>query len=131
MPNTLSQSKALYDKAARSTANRRAWLLREKATRFALRSAVVTPTVTTSSPPRVSQGKQQLLQLKARLASEQAARTRGRITHYENFNQQPHTVVSFLSHVILSYMLWFLYTIFRNRFIILLRGTPVTSLSVA
>jgi hypothetical protein len=71
MPDTLSQTKAIYAKAARSSALRRARLLREKETRSAARSTVVTPTVTTSSPPRVSQGKQQLLQLRARLASEQ------------------------------------------------------------
>ncbi len=91
MPVTSSQTKAIYDKAAHSAANRRARLLREKAASLALRkarSAVVTPTVTTSSPLRVSRGNQQLLQHKARLASELQARTRDRIAYYENFNQQ-------------------------------------------
>jgi hypothetical protein len=91
MPDTLSQTQAIYDKAACSAATRRARLLREKAARPALlksRSTVVTPTVTTSSPPRVSQGNQQLLQLKARLVSEQEARTRDRIRFYENSHQQ-------------------------------------------
>jgi hypothetical protein len=95
MPDTLSQTKAIYAKAARSSAYRRARLLREKETRSAARSTVVSPTGTTSSPPRVSQGKQQLLQLKVRLASEQEARTRDRIIFYENFSQQqPNTVIS-------------------------------------
>ncbi len=74
MPDTLSQTKAIYEKAARSAAHRRARLLRTTAFRSASRSTVVTPLVTTtSSPPRVSPGKQQLFQLKARLASEQEA----------------------------------------------------------
>ncbi len=99
MPDTLSQSKAIYDKAARSAAHRRARLLRTKTSRSASRSTVVTPIVatTTSSPSRVSPGKQQLLQLKVRLALEQEARTRDRIIFYENFNQQqPNTVISFV-----------------------------------
>ncbi len=98
MPDTLSQTKAIYDKAARFADNKRARLLREKAARLALRkvrSTVVTPTVTTSSPPRVSRGNQQVLQHKARLASEQEARTRDRIIFYENFHQQqPSTAIS-------------------------------------
>ncbi len=132
MPVTPSQTKAIYDKAARSAANRRARLVREKSARFALRKArstVVTPTVTNSSPPRVSRGNKQLLQHKARLASEQEARTRDRILFYENFHQQqPSTVISLVTSFLCTY--WGLH-IFRTRFIILLRGTPVTSLSVA
>jgi hypothetical protein len=71
MPDTLSQTKAIYEKAARPAGYRRARLLRTKASRSASRSTVVTPIVatTTSSPSRVSLGKQQLLQLKIRLAS--------------------------------------------------------------
>jgi hypothetical protein len=91
MPDTLSQSKAIYEKEARSAAIRRARLLRIKTSRPASRSTVVTPTVTTSSKPR---GKQQLLQLRAQLASEQEARTRDRTIYYEHFNQQqPNTVI--------------------------------------
>ena len=98
MPDILSQTKAIYEKAARSAAQRRAWLLRAKTSRSASRSTVVNPTVTTSSPPRVSQEKQQLLQLKARLASEQEARTHDRIIYYGNFNQQqPTTVISIVT----------------------------------
>ncbi len=99
MPNTLSQSKTIYEKAARSAGHRRAQLLRTKASRSASRSTIVTPLVTTtSSPPRVSPGKQQLLQLKARLASEQEARTRDRIIFHENFNQQqPNTITSLVT----------------------------------
>jgi hypothetical protein len=68
MPIISPQTKAIYDKAARSAANRRARLLREKAASLALRKArstVVTPTTTTSSPLRVSRGKQQLRHNKA------------------------------------------------------------------
>jgi hypothetical protein len=107
MPDTLSQTKAIQDKAARSAANRRARLLREKAARFALRKArstVITPTVATSSPLRVSRGHKQLLQHKARLASEQEARTRDRITYYENFNQQqPRTAISVVTSFLCTY----------------------------
>jgi hypothetical protein len=98
MPDTLSQSKAIYEKAARSAAHRRARLLRTKTSRSASRSTVVTSIVATSSPPRVSPGKQQLLQLKARLASEQETRTRDRIIFHENFNQQqPNTFIYFVT----------------------------------
>jgi hypothetical protein len=80
MPDILSQTKAIYEKAARSAARRRAQLLHEKATRSAARSTVGWyPIVTASTPPRVSPGGLQLLQLKARLASEQEARTRDRM----------------------------------------------------
>jgi hypothetical protein len=90
MPDTLSQSKAIHDKAARSAAHRRARLLRIKTSRSTSRSTAVTPIVaaTTSLPSRVSPGQQQFFQLKVRLASEQEARTRDRIIFYENFNQQ-------------------------------------------
>ncbi len=91
MPVISPQTKAIYDKAARSAANRRARLLREKAANLALRKArstVVTATATTSSPLRVSRGNKQLLQNKTRLASEQEVRTRDRIIYYKNFNQQ-------------------------------------------
>jgi hypothetical protein len=107
MPDTLSQTKAIYDKAARSAANRRARLAREKSARLALRKArsiVVTPTVTTSTPPRVSRGHKQLLQYKTRLASEQEARTRDRIIFYENFHQQrPSTVISLVTSFLCTY----------------------------
>jgi hypothetical protein len=96
MPVTSSQTKAIYDKTARSAANRRARLLRKKAASLALRkarSSVVTPTVTTSSPLRVSRGNKQLLQNKTRLASEQEARTRDRITYYENFIHNNHALL--------------------------------------
>ena len=100
MPVTLSQTKAIYEKAARSAGYRRAQLLCTKPSRSASRSTLVPPiaTTTTSSPPRVSPGQQQLLQLKVRLASEQVARTRDRIIFYENFNQQqPNTVTSLVT----------------------------------
>ncbi len=107
MPVISPQTKAIYDKAARSAANRRARLLREKATSLALRKArstVVTPTTTTSSPLRVSRGNQQLRQNKARLTSEQEARTRDRITYYENFNQQqPRTAISVVTSFLCTY----------------------------
>ncbi len=107
MPGTLSQTKAIYEKAARSAANRRARLLRERAASLALRKArstVVTPTVTTSSPLRVSRGNKQLLRNKTRLASEQEARTRDRITYYENFNQQqPRTAISVATAFLCTY----------------------------
>ena len=107
MPVISPQTKAIYDKAARSAANRRARLLREKAASLALRKArstVVTPTTTTSSPLRVSRGNQQLRQNKARLTSEQEARTRDRITYYENFNQQqPRTAVSVVTSFLCTY----------------------------
>ncbi len=100
MPDTLSQIKAIYEKAARSAGLRRARLLRTKTSRSTSRSTVVTPIVatTTSSLLRVSPGQQQLLQLKVRLASEQEARTRERIIFNENFNQQqPDTVISLIT----------------------------------
>jgi hypothetical protein len=104
---TSSQTKAIYDKAARSATNRRARLLREKAASLVLRKArstVVAPTATTSSPLRVSRGNKQLLQNKARQASEQEARTRDRITYYENFNQQqPLTVISVVTSFLCTY----------------------------
>ena len=107
MPVISPQTKAIYDKAARSAANRRARLLREKAASLALRKArstVVTPTTTTSSPLRVSRGNQQLRQNKARLTSEQEARTRDRITYYENFNQQqPRTAISVVTSFLCTY----------------------------
>ncbi len=107
MPVISPQTKAIYDKAARSAANRRARLLREKAASLALRktrSTVVTPTTATSSPLRVSRGNQQLRQNKARLTSEQEARTRDRITHYENFNQQqPRTAISVVTSFLCTY----------------------------
>jgi hypothetical protein len=107
MPVISPQTKAIYDKAARSAANRRARLLREKAASLALRKArstVVTPTTTTSSPLRVSRGNQQLRQNKARLTSEQEARTRDRITYYENFNQQqPRTAISVVTLFLCTY----------------------------
>ncbi len=107
MPVTLSQTKAIYDKAARSAANRRARLLREKAASLAsrkARSTVVTPTVTTSSPLRVSRGNKQVLQNKTRLVLEQQARTRDRITCYENFNQQqPRTAISVVTAFLCTY----------------------------
>jgi hypothetical protein len=72
MPNTLSQTKAIYARAARSAVLRRARLLRDKALR-----------------------KQQRLQLQARLVAEQEARTRDRTIFNEHFNQQqPNTVLS-------------------------------------
>ncbi len=72
MPNTLSETKAIYAKAARSAALRRARLLRDKALR-----------------------KQQQLQIQARLVAEQEARTRDRTIVNEHFNhQQPNTVLS-------------------------------------
>ena len=72
MPDTLSQSKAINEKAARSAALRRARLLREKVLR-----------------------KQQRLQLQARLETEQAALIRDRTIVNEHFNhQQPNTVLS-------------------------------------
>ena len=108
MPVISPQTKAIYDKAARSAANRRARLLREKAASLALqkaRSTVVTPTTTTtSSPLRVSRGNQQLRQNKARLTSEQEARTRDRITYYKNFNQQqPRTAISVVTSFLCTY----------------------------
>ncbi len=107
MPVISPQTKAIYDKAARSAANRRARLLRQKAASLALRKArstVVTPTTTTSSPPRVSRGNQQLRQNKARLTSEQEAQTRDRITYYENFNQQqPRTAISVVTSFLCTY----------------------------
>jgi hypothetical protein len=107
MPVTSSQTKVIYDKAARSAANRRARLLREKAGSLALRKArstVVTPTVTTSSPILVSRGNKQLLQNKTRLASEQQVRTRDRITYYENFNQQQQrTAISVVTSFLCTY----------------------------
>ena len=107
MPVISPQTKAIYDKAARSAANRRARLLRERAASLALRKArstVVTPTVTTSSPLRVSRGNKQLLQNKTRLASEQQARTCDRITYYENFNQQqPRTAISVVTSFLCTY----------------------------
>jgi hypothetical protein len=151
MPVISPQTKAIYDKAARSAANRRAQLLREKAASLALRKArstVVTPTTTTSSPLRVSRGNQQLRQNKARctsilreragriaafrpllglalqrprqrlrgvpalpakslghqIISEQEARTRDRITYYENFNQQqPRTAISVVTSFLCTY----------------------------
>ncbi len=107
MPVISSQTKAIYDKAARSAANRRARLLREKAASRALRkarSAVVTPATITSSPLRVSRRSQQLRQNKARLTSEQEARTRDRITYYENFNQQqPRTAISVVTSFLCTY----------------------------
>ena len=107
MPVISWQTKVIYDKAARSAANRRARLLRENATSLALRKArstVVTPTTTTLSPIRVSRGNQQLRQNKARLTSEQEARTRDRITYYENFNQQqPRTAISVVTSFLCTY----------------------------
>ena len=107
MPVTSSQTKAIYDKAARSAANRRARLVREKSARLALRKArftVVTLTVTISSPLRVSRGNKQLLQNKTRLASKQEARTRDRIIFYENFHQQqPSTVLSLVTSFLCTY----------------------------
>ena len=72
MPNTLSQTKAIYEKAARSAALRRVRLLRDKALR-----------------------KQQRLQLQALLAAEQEARARDRNILNEHLNQrQSNTVLS-------------------------------------
>ncbi len=65
MPDTLSQSKAINEKAAHSAALRRARLLCEKVSR-----------------------KQQRLQLQARLIAEQAALTRDRTMVNEHLNQQ-------------------------------------------
>ncbi len=107
MPVISPQTKAIYDRAVRSAANRRARLLREKAASLALRktrSTVVTPTATTSSPLRVSRGNKQLLQKKTRLASEQEARTRDRIIYYENFNpHQPRTAISVVTSFLCTY----------------------------
>ena len=75
MPDTLSQSKAINEKAARSAALRRARLLREKVLR-----------------------KQQRLQLQARLETEQAALIRDRTIVNEHSNQQrPNTVISLVT----------------------------------
>jgi hypothetical protein len=100
MPDTLSQTKAIYKKAARSAGYRKARLRRTKTSRSASRSTLVPPiaTTTTSSPPRVSPGQQQLFQPKVRPASEQKARARDRIRFYENSNQQqPNTVISLVT----------------------------------
>ena len=74
MPNTLSQTKAIYEKAARSAALRRVRLLRDKALR-----------------------KQQQLQIQARLGAEQEAHTHDRTIVNEHFNQQQSNIVSSLA----------------------------------
>ena len=73
MPDTLSQSKAINEKAARSAALRRARLLREKVSR-----------------------KQQRLQLQARLLAEQATLTRDRNIFNEHLSQQHSNIVTSL-----------------------------------
>ena len=70
MPDTLSQTNAIYAKAARSAALRRARLFREKALR-----------------------KQQRLQLQARLVAEEEVRIRDRTIVNEHFNQQQSNTV--------------------------------------
>ena len=92
MPDTLSQSKAINEKAARSAALRRAWLLREKVLR-----------------------KQQRLQLQARLVAEQAEFTRDRTIVNEHLNQQqhPNTVISVVTSFCREYYgLFALYLVF-------------------
>ena len=93
MPDTLSQSKAINEKAARSAALRRARLLREKVLR-----------------------KQQRLQLQARLVAEpeQAALIRDRTIVNEHFNQQrPNTVISLATSFCRAYYgLFALYLVF-------------------
>ncbi len=93
MPNTLSQSKAINEKAARSAALRRARLLREKALR-----------------------KQQRFQLQARLVAEQASLIRDRTIVNEHLGQQqqhPNTVISLVTSFCREYCVLFaLYLVF-------------------
>ena len=91
MPNTLSQSKAINEKAARSAALRRARLLREKVLR-----------------------RQQRLQLQARLVVEQAALIRDRTIVNEHLGQQrPNSVISLVTSFCREYYgLFALYLVF-------------------
>jgi hypothetical protein len=91
MPDTLSQSKAINEKAARSAALRRARLLREKVSR-----------------------KQQRLKLQARLLAEQATLTRDRTIFNEHLNQQhSNTVTSLVTSFCRAYCgLFALYLVF-------------------
>ena len=90
MPNTLSQSKAINEKAARSAALRRARLLREKVLR-----------------------KQQRLQLQARLVAEQASLIRDRTIVNEHLGQHPNTAISLVTSFCREYYVLFaLYLVF-------------------
>ena len=91
MPDTLSQTNAIYAKAARSAALRRARLLREKALR-----------------------RQQRLQLQARLVVEQAALIRDRTIVNEHLGQQrPNSVISLVTSFCREYYCLFaLYLVF-------------------
>ena len=95
MPDTLSQSKAINEKAARSAALRRARLLREKVSR-----------------------KQQRLQLQARLVAEQAALIRDRTIVNEHLHQQhPNTVISLVTSFCREYYgLFALYLVFISLY---------------
>ncbi len=91
MPDTLSLSKAINEKAAHSAALRRARLLHEKVLR-----------------------KQQRFQLQARLVAEQAALIRDRTIVNEHLGQQcPNTVISLVTSFCREYYsLFALYLVF-------------------